>query len=85
MPGTTPESENQESSSTNESIHERGNHIIVSAAGGVLVGAALASIGWPALVTGAVVGAIAGAAIGSSFNGTQDVDKEVTEDNENSK
>jgi hypothetical protein len=57
------EPEKQRSPLSPESIQERGNRGIVAAAGGVLVGAVLASIGMPPIVTNAVLGGVAGAAI----------------------
>jgi len=48
--------ENIKSSARRESIQERGNQVIVSASGGVLVGVALSSIGLPAVIIGAILG-----------------------------
>jgi phosphate/sulfate permease len=82
MPRSKPDLENQKSSSSGESIKERGNHIIVSAAGGSFVGAVLATMGLPVVVTSAVVGAIAGAAIAYLSSDTESTYEEVTTEDE---
>lgn len=46
-------------------FQERGNHIIVSAAGGALVGALITSIAGLSAILGAAIGSIAGALVGS--------------------
>lgn len=76
MHGSKLELENKKSHLSSD-VQERGNHIIVSAAGGVLVGAIVASISLPSVLTGAVIGAISGAAIGFVFSNTQSTDEEV--------
>ncbi len=61
--------ENIKSSARRESIQERGNQVIVSASGGVLVGVALSSIGLTAVIIGAIFGGAIGA-IGAILGGT---------------
>jgi len=59
--------ENIKSSARRESIQERGNQVIVSASGGVLVGVALSSIGLPAVIIGAIFGGAIGAILGGNI------------------
>jgi hypothetical protein len=46
-------------------IYERGNLMIASAGGGVLLGAAVMSIAFPLIASGAVMGAVAGGVVGA--------------------
>jgi uncharacterized membrane protein len=61
---------NQEFSPKDNKIYERGNLMIASAAGGVLIGSAVMSIIFPAIATGTVIGAVAGGLMGAVVGST---------------
>jgi outer membrane lipoprotein SlyB len=55
---------------SSKDIYERGNLMIASAAGGVLLGSAIMSIVFPAIATGTVIGAVAGGLMGAVVGST---------------